>query len=139
MTEWAKSLRFDDYKKTLLLAHAGWWSTACIATLRAFDIIPVAFGSMALLTLGLGVTASLGLSRMRLAGTMTQVFLVGAKYGEMSSIPDPLPSGSADELLRHLDSCQICGAAKTVANYCDIGAQLVRFTLEERHGKVKEA
>lgn len=138
MTDWVKSLWCDDYRRAVLLAHAGWWGTAAFAILRAFEVIPVAYGTVGLLTLGLGVTASLGLSRMRLAETMTEVFLVGVKSGELATVPDPLPSGSADELLRHVDSCAICRNARTVVSYCDTGVRLVRFTLEERHGKIKE-
>lgn len=139
MTEWAKSLWCDDYKRTVMLAHVGWWSTAGFAILRAFEVIPIAYGSLGLLTLGLGVTASLGLSRMRLAETMTEVFLVGVRSGELATVPDPLPRGSADELLRHTQSCLICKNARSAAKYCDVGAQLVKFTLEERHGKVERA
>lgn len=67
----------NDYEKMVTLAHCGWWSTVCVVTLRTFDILPQSAGSIALLTLGLGVTASLGLSRMRLGETISQVFQVG--------------------------------------------------------------
>lgn len=77
MTKWTKAYVENDYKKTLTLAHVGWWGTFLFAVLRATDVVPVAFGSFGLLTLGVGVTASLALSRMRLADTISQVFTVG--------------------------------------------------------------
>lgn len=74
---WVRPFLTNDYKKTLLIAHAGWWGTALFAVLRAFDVIPISWGSFGLLSLGVGVAASLALSRMRLAETMSQVFNVG--------------------------------------------------------------
>jgi hypothetical protein len=72
-----KPLFTSDYKRTLLVAYAGWWSTVAIVALRATDMIPQSAGSVALLTLGLGVTASLALSRMKLSSTVSQVFQTG--------------------------------------------------------------
>lgn len=74
---WAKPFATNDYRRTMLLAHLGWWGTALLALLRAFNLIPIAFGSFALLTLGMAVAASLALSRMRLSETISQVFQVG--------------------------------------------------------------
>lgn len=74
---WTKAFVSNDYRKTLILAHVGWWGTGLLALLRAFELIPLAFGSFALLTLGMAVAASLALSRMRLAQTISQVFQVG--------------------------------------------------------------
>jgi hypothetical protein len=67
------------YRNTVLTAHVGWWGTAFLVTLRAIDAIPQQAGSLALLTLGLGVTSSLALSRMRLGKTITEVFQAGMK------------------------------------------------------------
>lgn len=76
-TKWTKAFVNDDYKKTVAIAWFGWLSTGLFAVLRAFNIIPVSFGSFGLLTLGTGVAASLALSRMRLAETVSEVFHVG--------------------------------------------------------------
>lgn len=76
-SKWSKAFASNDYRKTLAIAHAGWWGTALFALLRAFDVIPITYGSFGLLTLGVGVTGSLALSRMRLAETISQVFHVG--------------------------------------------------------------
>lgn len=76
-TKWTKPFAENDYKRTLVLAHIGWWSTFGVVALRAFDILPQSLGLLAVLTLGWGVAASLALSRMRLASTITAVFQVG--------------------------------------------------------------
>lgn len=76
-TKWAKPFANSDYRRTVALAHVGWWGTAGIALLRAFDVVPQQVGSLALLTLGMAVASSLALSRMRLAETITSVFHVG--------------------------------------------------------------
>lgn len=76
-SKWAKPFANNDYRRTLTLAWVGWWGTGVIAVCRAFDWLPVQFGSFALLTLGMGVASSLALSRMRLAETITSVFHVG--------------------------------------------------------------
>lgn len=47
----------------------------------------------------------------------------------------PLPGGWADELIWHRSNCPACRAP---GNRCARGAQLVRLTLEERHGKVEK-
>lgn len=72
-----KPLYSSDYKRTLLAAHVGWWSTVIIVALRTTHILPQAASSFAFLTLGLGVTASLALSRMKLGATVSQVFQTG--------------------------------------------------------------
>jgi hypothetical protein len=130
--------RYNDYKRTLVLAHAGWWGTVAIVGLRAAEVIPQSLGSMALLTLGVAVTASLSLSRMRLSETMTQVLLVGAQMS--GGTVARLPSGKADELLWHTEQCMKCRMAKLspnpITNACDEGARLIRQTLEERHGRI---
>jgi hypothetical protein len=72
-----KPFRDDDYRRTLALAHAGWWGTALIVGGRAIGLIPQEVGALAFLTIGGAVTASLTLSRMRLADTVSQVFHVG--------------------------------------------------------------
>lgn len=69
----------NRYKTTLYMAHFGWWATIGIVTLRAFDIIPQTMGSMALLTLGVGVTSSLSLSRYRLGQTIAATFQAGMR------------------------------------------------------------
>lgn len=76
-SKWIKPIIGDDYRRTITMAHAGWWGTGIFAVLRAFEVIPVSMGSFGLLTLGVGVTASLALSRMRLAETISGVFQVG--------------------------------------------------------------
>lgn len=77
MSNWTKPFAGNDYKRTVTLAHLGWWTTAGIVILRSFNAIPIGVGSLALLTLGFAVAASLALSRMRLAETISQVFNVG--------------------------------------------------------------
>lgn len=49
----------------------------------------------------------------------------------------PLPGGAADELMWHLKNCPECSLSKIIpgAPRCNRGQQLVRHTLEERHGK----
>ncbi len=79
-----------DYRKTLIVAHLGWWGTAAFAVLRAFEVIPVSFGSFGLLTLGVGVSASLALSRMRLAETITQVFQTGLHLADYEKIAEEM-------------------------------------------------
>lgn len=68
-----------EYNKILLAAHVGWWGTVVVVGLRALDVIPQAGGSIGLLTLGMAVTASLALSRMKLGRTITEVFNAGMK------------------------------------------------------------
>lgn len=48
----------------------------------------------------------------------------------------PLPGGMADKLLRHVGNCHVCKAARIYnkPNYCAEGSQLIRLTIEERHG-----
>src|SRR5688500_2755753 len=75
--KWTRAFVSNDYKKTTIIAHIGWWSTALIVILRAFQVLPQSIGTAALLTLGMGVAASLALSRMRPAETISQVFQVG--------------------------------------------------------------
>jgi hypothetical protein len=75
--KWTKPLASNDYNRAIVLAHIGWWGTVIIVGARTLHWLPQSASLLALLTLGLGVTASLGLSRMRLAETITQVFQVG--------------------------------------------------------------
>lgn len=70
---------FSDYKRTVVAAHIGWWGTLVFALGRATELIPVQYGTFGLLLLGLGVTASLALSRYRLTGAITDVFNAGMK------------------------------------------------------------
>lgn len=55
----------------------------------------------------------------------------------------PLPGGWADELLWHHQQCATCRWAKLspnpAANMCERGKQLIRLTLEERHGRLEES
>jgi hypothetical protein len=74
-----RKTRNDEYKKILLAAHAGWWGTVVVVGLRAMDILPQPAGSLGLLTLGVAVTASLALSRMKLGKTITEVFNAGMR------------------------------------------------------------
>lgn len=67
------------YRNTLILAHLGWWGTVVVVVLRAMEAVPQSVGLASLLTLGLGITASLSLSRMRLGDTISQVFNAGMK------------------------------------------------------------
>lgn len=67
------------YVHTLAAAHTGWWGTVVITGLRATGVIPQQAGTLALLTLGLGITASLSLSRMRLGKTIAEVFQAGMR------------------------------------------------------------
>src|SRR5687767_10210954 len=75
--DWRKPFKHNDYAKTVTLAWIGWGGTLLFAILRAFEAIPLSFGTFGLLTMGVGVAASLALSRMRLAETISQVFTVG--------------------------------------------------------------
>lgn len=133
--------RYNDYRKILVLAHVGWWGTALIVGLRVAEVVPQALGSISFLTMGLAVTASLSLSRMRLTETMTQVLQVGAQMTNNGHVP--LPGDRADELLAHYERCTKCRMAKLspnpVANSCEEGMELIRLTLEERHGKLEKA
>jgi len=76
-----RSLFSDEtrYRNILVLAHVGWWGTVALVGFRTMGLLPQSTGSLALLTLGLGVTASLSLSRLRLADTITAVFQTGLK------------------------------------------------------------
>lgn len=49
----------------------------------------------------------------------------------------PLPGGTADELMWHLSNCPTCRLARVFPSHqkCSRGQQLVRATLEDRHGK----
>lgn len=76
-TKWLRPFKNNDYRRSLVMAHVGWWGTALFALLRAFEVIPLAWGSFGLLTMGVGVASSLALSRMRLADTMSEVFNLG--------------------------------------------------------------
>lgn len=48
----------------------------------------------------------------------------------------PLPGGYADELMWHMANCPTCRLSKVFpsSQKCRRGQQLVRLTLEERHG-----
>lgn len=76
---WKEIVSSDDnrYRVTLVLANLGWWGTAAIVVLRAVDVIPDDLGLAAVLTIGAAVAASIALSRMRLAKTITTVFQAG--------------------------------------------------------------
>lgn len=51
----------------------------------------------------------------------------------------PLPGGYAEELIWHNEQCAVCRWAKLAPVpdrvRCARGQQLIRLTLEERHGK----
>jgi len=72
-------MKNSEYNKILLAAHVGWWGTVVVVGLRAMDILPQPAGSLGLLTLGVAVTASLALSRMKLGKTITEVFNAGMR------------------------------------------------------------
>lgn len=72
-------MKNTEYNKILMAAHAGWWGTVVVVGLRAIGAIPQAAGSVGLLTLGVAVTCSLALSRMKLGKTITEVFNAGMK------------------------------------------------------------
>lgn len=64
---------------TTCLAVSGWTIAATITTLRTFGVVPANIGSVAVLAIGVAIASSLSLSRMRLAKTITQVFIVGMR------------------------------------------------------------
>lgn len=101
------------YKNTVIMAHVGWWGTALIAGVRAADWIPIQYGTLALLTLGVGVTASLSLSRMRLGDTISQVFNAGMKAAITLSAnvftDTCILALSEDGLIRSVDHCDAIG------------------------------
>ncbi|MFF5973765.1 hypothetical protein ACFY7C_19775 [Streptomyces sp. NPDC012769] len=66
------------YRNTLILAHAAWWSSLGLVLLRAFDVIPQQLGSIALLTVGIGVASSLSVARHRQTESLVKVFQAGA-------------------------------------------------------------
>lgn len=51
----------------------------------------------------------------------------------------PLPGGMADELVWHMNHCPTCRLSKVFPSQskCQRGQQLVRLTLEERHGETE--
>lgn len=67
----------DRRKATLGLAWAGWVGTGVLVILRATELVPMAWGSVAILTIGVAIAASLARSRMRLTDTIVGVFEVG--------------------------------------------------------------
>lgn len=48
----------------------------------------------------------------------------------------PLPGGTADELLWHLNNCPVCKKARATGSnkWCARGKQLILLTIDERHG-----
>jgi hypothetical protein len=68
---------FQDYKATLRAAALSWGATVGIVALRALDAIPQQLGSIAILTMGVGIATSVSISRFRLTEAITSVFQVG--------------------------------------------------------------
>lgn len=93
VASWFKSFAENDYRRSLILAHVGWWGTAIIIVLRAFERIPQSLGSTAILTLGFAVAASLSLSRMRLGRTVSQVFQTGLSLAVSLTTSGPTEDG----------------------------------------------
>jgi hypothetical protein len=72
----------DRRKASLVLAYGGWLSSGVIVMLRAVEVVPTAWGSTALLTIGVAIAASLARSRMRLTDTIVGVFEAGVRTAD---------------------------------------------------------
>lgn len=58
-------------------AWTAWWLTFVLTWLRVADKFPREWSMLIILLIGVAIALGLALSRMRLARTITQVFLVG--------------------------------------------------------------
>lgn len=67
----------DSYQKAMATAVVSWSATGAIVLGRAFEWVPQHLGTAAILTLGVGIAASVSISRYRLASTISQVFRLG--------------------------------------------------------------
>lgn len=107
-----KPLFTNDYKKTLFAAHLGWWGTVALVGARALHFIPQSAGTLALLTLGLGVTASLALSRMKLSNTVNSVFQTGLSVAVSLNAASGNATGGKSAVIR----CDLEGQIQSLEN-----------------------
>lgn len=68
---------FDTYRKAMATAVVAWGVTGMIVIARALELVPQHIGTAAILSLGVGIAASVSISRYRLSQSITQVFQVG--------------------------------------------------------------
>lgn len=68
---------FDSYQKAMATAVVSWTATGAIVLGRAFEWVPQHIGTVAIITLGVGIASSVSISRYRLATTIGQVFQLG--------------------------------------------------------------
>ncbi|MGW2206022.1 hypothetical protein [Streptomyces sp. NPDC001774] len=66
-----------EYQRLQAAAWAGWTATGLIVVLRATGTLGVNWASLGLITIGAAITASLSLSRLRLASTVSRAFQAG--------------------------------------------------------------
>jgi hypothetical protein len=123
---------FNEYKPTVYLAALSWGTSVGLVLGRAFDVIPSNFTSLTIFTIGIGVAATVSISRFRLTDAITQVFRVGLTVHMQENGRDS--HKYADELIHHLSTCSICKSGGTVVRRCTRGKDLVSLTLKERHG-----
>lgn len=67
----------NRYAVTMAIAQVAWWASFVLVLLRALDLLEQHLSSLAILTVGVGIAASLSLGRMRLTKTITTVFQAG--------------------------------------------------------------
>lgn len=67
-----------------IVAHVSWWGAFAVTVLRVMELIPVTLGVIVVLLIGTGTAASLALSRMRLADTITTAFEAGMRVSNLA-------------------------------------------------------
>ncbi|MGW0682847.1 hypothetical protein ACWD2L_05730 [Streptomyces sp. NPDC002754] len=67
----------NRYRVTMATALTAWLVTAVLVLLRALDVLNQHLSSIAILTVGVAIAASLSLGRMKLTKTITTVFQAG--------------------------------------------------------------
>jgi hypothetical protein len=83
-------VRSEDlrYRVTVSIAWLAWVSAGIGTVITVFGVSPRPLGALVVMLIGVGVTASLALSRMRLAETITEVFVTGLRLHKAQQCPN---------------------------------------------------
>lgn len=119
---------FNEYKATMRAAAVSWGASIAIIGARMAEIIPANVSSISFLTIGVGVAASISISRFRLTDAITQVFRVGLTARAPAT---DTSREHTSELMHHLSTCTVCRECNTVVRRCSRGQHLVRRAVEE--------
>lgn len=90
------------------IAHVSWWSALLVTVLRVTDSIPTNFGPIVVLLIGTGVSASVSLTRARLADTITSAFDVGLRLSQNGEAAVMMRLREAHQAV-DLNGHQVCG------------------------------